>query len=85
MANYENNAHINGRLIDLLNVLDARAVVSIFKLNDKGEQILLQNCVPVYQLLANFNEDGYTRDFRRFEVVGLNVGLTTDILIKKGE
>ena len=85
MANYDNNAHINGRLIDLLNVLDARAVVSIFKLNDKGEQILLQNCVPVYQLLANFNEDGYTRDFRRFEVVGLNVGLTTNILIKKGE
>ena len=83
MANIENNAHINARLIDLLNILDARAVVSIYKLDEKGNQVLLQNCAPVYQLLANYNEDGYTRDFRRFEVVGLIAGLTTNILIRK--
>jgi len=77
------NAHVNARLIDLLNILDARAVVSIYKLDEKDNQVLLQSCVPVYQLLANF-VDG-TRDFRRYEVVGLIAGLTTNILIKKGE
>lgn len=78
-----NNANINARLIDLLNVLDARAVVSVFEMDENEKQILRFDCVPVWQILSAFPEDKGKNALKRYDVIGLTVGLTTSILIKK--
>lgn len=72
----KNNAIINGRLKDLLNILDARASVDIF--TSETELLIHAN---VYELLAN---DEFMRKYgRNYYVNGLTVGLTTSILITK--
>lgn len=83
----ENNANINARLIDLLNVLDMRAQVTIFELDENENQhIKFDSCMPVYKLMAALDTDDVNiRKYRAYEVIGLNLGLTTNILIKKGE
>lgn len=81
----ENNAIIMGRFIDILNILDARARLSVF-VEENGKQILYASCEPVYELLTAVNKE--TSSFyqiKRYDVIALNVGLTTSILLKKGE
>ena len=77
------NANINTRLIDLLNILDARATVSVFELQEDGKQILRFDCVPVWNILSAFPENKETNALKRYEVIGLNIGINTNILIKK--
>ena len=77
------NANIIARLIDLLNVLDARATVSVFEMDENGKQILRFDCVPVWQILSVFPDNKETNALKRYDVIGLNVGLNTNILIKK--
>lgn len=83
----EKNAHINARLIDLANALDARATVSIYELDKNGTQVRIGDCaMPVYELLTAMNDN--TNAFykvRRYDVIGLVFDLTNRILIKKGE
>lgn len=78
-----NNANIQARFIDLLNVLDARAVVTVFELQENEKQILRFDCVPVWQILSAFPDDKETNALKRYDVIGLNVGMNTNILIKK--
>ena len=72
----ENNAIINGRFKDLLEILDARAHVDIFI----SETEVLRHAV-VYELLA---DSDFMRTYgRKYYVAGLTVGLSTSILISK--
>lgn len=74
-----NNAIINGfRLKDLLNILDARARVTVFKgitANDK----VTADSVKVYELLAS---EDFIKTYGKREVRGLVCFIdTTNILI----
>jgi hypothetical protein len=71
----EKNALINSRLKDLLDVMDARTTVSIF-LEKDGKQTRIAFC-KVYRLLVE------TDLIKKYEVIGLNCRLTTDILVKE--
>lgn len=79
----ENNAIINSRLKELLEVLDARAAVDIFIMdNERGKEYTsILRSARVYELLAD-NEfmKKYGRDY---EVIGLTCGLINTILIDK--
>ena len=78
----KNNANINSRLIDLLEVLDARATINIFvEKEDKDEKTQESICYrKVYEFLA---EPELMRKYKNYEVCGLYCGLTTNILIKE--
>lgn len=78
-----NNAYINARLIDLLNVLDARANVTVFELQDDEKQILHFDCVPVWIILSAFPENKEANALKLYNVIGLNIGIHTSILIRK--
>lgn len=75
-----NNANIQARFIDLLNILDARAVVTVFELQEDGKQKKVFNNVHVWEILASFLPNDL---LKKYEVIGLNVGLTQSILIRK--
>lgn len=75
----KNNAIIDAPLNDLLKILDARATVSIYEVDENGVESLLFSCVPVYKFLT-FE---YKTHFRNYEVCGIVAGLTTNILIRK--
>lgn len=72
----EKNATINSRLKDLLDVMDARATVNIFLEDKDGKQTSIAYC-KVYNLLEE------TDLIKKYEVIGLCCGLTTNILVKK--
>lgn len=72
----KNNAIINSRLKDLLDVMDARTTVNIFVEEKDGNQRSVAYC-KVYNLLDS------TDLIKKYEVIGLNCGLTTNILIKE--
>lgn len=74
----EKNATINARLADLLEVMDARAMVNIF-VGDMDKQTSIK-FLRVYEFLA---EPELMRKYKNYEVVGLNIGLQTNILIKE--
>ena len=69
---------INARLFDLLEILEARAMVNIF-VEDNGEQKSVKY-LKVYEFLS---EPELMRKYKNYEVIGLQVGLTTNILIKE--
>mgnify|MGYP003442356558 FL=1 len=69
---------INARLFDLLEILEARAMINIF-VEDNGEQKSVKY-LKVYEFLS-FPE--LMRKYKNYEVIGLQVGLTTNILIKE--
>lgn len=71
----ENNALIDGRLIDLLDIMDCRATVAIY--TDETTQVFFGN---VYEFLANKD---LRRKYKNCEVVGLVLGLSPNILIKE--
>ena len=73
-----NNANIQARFIDLLNILDARAVVTVFELQEDGTQKIVFDCMTVWEILAISNAP-----LKKYDVIGLNLGINSDILIKK--
>ena len=85
----EKNANINARLIDLLNILDMRTQVTLFEMNGEDDShgtFVFDSCTPVYKLVDMLDTDvKEIRKYRGYEVVGIIAGLTTNILIKKGE
>ena len=76
---YKAKVVINARLMNLLEKFDARQIVSIYKIED-GKEYLVRDSEPVYKLWNFFEE---RPAFANYEVVGLNVGITTNILIAK--
>lgn len=80
----ENNAIVIGRFIDILNVMDARTILTVFvEKNGKQERY---GDHYVYELLAKVKDE--TNGFyqiKRYDVIGLNVGLSTSILLRKGD
>lgn len=72
-----NNAIMNGFLKDLLDILDARAVVYVFS----SETNSLIASTKVYKLLA---DDEFMQTYGRdYKVVGLTLGMSTSIMITK--
>lgn len=79
---YKAKVIINARLMNLLEKFDARQIVSIYKI-ENGKEYLIKDSEPVYKLWDFYEK---RRDYANYEVVGLNVGITTNILIaKQGE
>lgn len=74
----EKNANINARLVDLLDVLDARKTVNVFLKEYKGDGQISIRYDTVYELLA---DKDFMRAYKNHEVFGLNLGLVTNILI----
>ena len=75
----ENNAIIRSRLIDLLDVMDARATVNIFVEKD-GEQKSVKY-LKVYEFIS---EPELMRKYKDYEVIGLCCDFSsTNILIKE--
>ena len=75
------NANINARLIDILNILDMRSHASVYEIDSYGRQMVLFSSQPVYKIIDKLENT----KVRRYEVIALNAGLTTDILVEKGE
>lgn len=71
----ENNAIIHGVLIDLLDVMDARARVNIY--TDTTTRIFVGN---VYEFLANKE---IMKKYAPYSITGLTLGLITNILIEE--
>lgn len=65
----KNNAHINARLEDLFEFIDARAYVNIFRqLKDDKEEILRSN--KLYILIS---DDSFISKYGAYKVIGLTV------------
>ena len=75
-----NNANINARFVDLLNVLDARAVVTVFELQEDGTQKKVFDYMTVWEILASFLPNDL---LKKYDVIGLNLGIHSTILVKK--
>ena len=75
----KNNATINSRLKDLLDILDARAAVNIYLDNNMSGAHLIKRDVKVYELLA---DNDFIIGFKNCEVIGLECGIVTNILIE---
>lgn len=75
----EKNATIFARLIDLLDVMDARATINIFVEKD-GKQTSVK-FLKVYEFLS---EPELMRKYKNYSVIGLDCGFSsTNILIKE--
>lgn len=76
-----NNAIINARLKDMLNVLDARATVNIYVENRLFEKQTSVKYSQVYEILA---DKDFIEEFGDYDVIGfISVINTTNILIKE--
>ena len=74
----ENNAILNIRLVELLNILDARAIITLF--TEIGGEPAKSN-VKVYELLA---DSDFIKAHKNTEVKGLVSFINvTNILIKE--
>ena len=77
----EKNANINARFIDLLNILDMRTHITVFGYDTDGKQVaLFSGTYPVYEIMTKVQND---QKLRNYEVVGINAGLVTNILIEE--
>lgn len=75
----KNNAIINTRLEELLNVMDARAYVDIFEQVGEYQELLRSN--KIYNLISN---QEFIGKYGACKVIGLNVTLAvTSILIEE--
>lgn len=73
---------INATLMDMLNIMDARTLVSVYKI-ENGKEYLCKDQEHVWKLL-NFYEE--RKAYRDYKVIGINVCIGhTNILIEKGE
>lgn len=71
---------INSRLVDLLDILDARTTINIFVEKDGSQNSI--KFIKVYEFLA---EPELMSKYKNYDVIGLQVGFTTSILIKEKE
>lgn len=77
----KNNAIILSKLGSLLDMLEARAIVSIYVANDAGEESLLTDHYTVYQVY----DVPYYEKLKYYDVIGFSVALNAiSIVIKKG-
>lgn len=77
------NATIQGRLFDLLEVLDARKVVNIFELVEIKDDKIKSESIKyayVYEILGDMD---FIKTYKNYEIVGIDLGFTTNILIKE--
>lgn len=77
----ENNAFIDARFVDILAIMDARQIISVYIIGDDGKETIGFSNVPVYTFLGEENKGL----FRKYEVVGIVAGLFTNVLIKKSK
>ena len=80
----ENNANISARLESLLNVLDARKFVEVFREIDTQEmhgQELLRS-TPLFYLLS---DQEFLGKYGGYKVVGLRIDFTLSVLIREAE
>ena len=75
----ENNAFIDARFVDILAIMDARQIISVYEIGEDGKETLRFSNLPVYTFLGEENKGL----FRKYEVVGIVAGLFTNVLIKK--
>jgi hypothetical protein len=76
----DNNAVISSRLKDLLDVMDARTTINIFIEDEETKTEKRLNGCKVFELLADRD---FLRTYGNCDVVGLNCGIVTNILISK--
>jgi hypothetical protein len=74
----ENNATIISNFASLIAVLDPKSLITVWEITAEGKQKTLYSHVPVYTLYEGNKHGDY-------KVVGITTGITTDILIEKGE
>ncbi len=80
----ENNANINARFIDLLNILDMRTQITVFGYDTAGKQIIIFDGMPVYKVITEINDrKSENRELKNYEVTGINASLVTNILIEE--
>ena len=79
-----NNAMIIGKFSYLLNVLDPKALITVFEITGEGKQRIVYHNARVYSLYNLMNDDCGDRH-GDYNIVGITLGITTSILIKKGE
>lgn len=78
----KNNAFISSTLGDLLNMMDARALVDIYVRKEDGEEMALAHQYKVYEAY----ELPYYSKLQLYKVVGFSVylGKNVSILVKEG-
>ena len=74
----ENNAMIISNFASLIAILDPKSLITVWEVTAEGKQKTLYTHKPVYTLYEG-NKHG------NYKVVGIRTGITTDILIQKGE
>ena len=76
----KNNAIIKGRAGELLNALDARTFICIYKQDKAGKEELICS-TNLYNILANAQ---FLEAYKDYEVIGITLLIgTTAILIKE--
>lgn len=77
---YKAKVIINATLMDMLNILDARTLVSVYKIED-GKEYLCKSQEYVWKLLNFYTE---RKAYANYKVIGINVCVGhTNILIEK--
>ena len=80
----EKNANINARFIDLLNILDMRAHITVFGYEPDGKQVIIFDGMPVYEVITKISgRKSEDRELRNYEVTAINTSLVTNILIEE--
>lgn len=75
----KNNSFVKAKLIDILNIIDARARVEIYISYEDGTNAILRGCL-VYEILA---DTSFISNFANYNVIGITLDLYTKILIKE--
>ena len=86
----KNNAFVNASFGALLEIMDARAMIHVFEIDDAGHETKLttNGSIPVYRILSQIDERGLCslfnyRNLYDYNVVGLTTSISTAVCIKK--
>lgn len=76
------NATILGKFAQLINILEPKALIDVFEETEDGGQRIVYCSKPVYSLypLLDVSCEDKHGDYK---VVGISMGVTTSILIRK--
>ena len=76
------NATILGKFAQLINILEPKALIDVFEETEDGGQRIVYCSKPVYSLypLLDISCEDKHGDYK---VVGISMGVTTSILIRK--
>lgn len=78
----ENNAFINASFGSMLEIMDARAMIHVFEIDNAGRETRLttNGAIPVYRLLSQTDEHGICSYFNNINIYDYVVaGITTSI------